>query len=206
MLRALVALSLLSSSLVFAQQEEPTQVTAVQERAYRMQHELSLGVGVLPLDPYSKGLFAQFGYTAHFTDTFAWQVARGAYSYTAKTELRSQLERDFGFLPTAFDEIQFFVGTNVVWTPIYGKVSVANKWSVHGELFLSVGGTLFKYTKVFRPGVNLGLGGRIFINRALSLRLDLSDNIVIPIGANAPTLGNVMELSLSLALNLGATE
>ncbi|MFZ5444934.1 MAG: outer membrane beta-barrel domain-containing protein [Myxococcota bacterium] len=206
MLRALVALSVLCSTLAFGQEEEVSPLAAVQERTYRMQHEFALGVGVLPIDPYTKGLFAQFGYTAHFTDTFAWNVARGGYSYSLKTELRNQLERDFGFLPTAFEEVQFFVGTDVVWTPVYGKLSIANKWDLHGEFFLYVGATLFKYTLNFRPGVNLGLGGRVFFNRALSLRLDLTDDVVIPTGAASPNLGNVMQLSLSLALNLGATE
>jgi outer membrane beta-barrel protein len=207
--RALFAATVLCATLAFGQKEEDddaTPLSAVQERTYRMQHEFSLGIGVLPVDPYSKGLFAQFGYTAHFSDTFAWQVARGAYSYAVKTELRNQLERDFGRLPTEFDEIQFFVGTNAVWTPIYGKLSVGNRWDVHGEVFLSVGATLFKFTQNFRPGVNLGLGGRVFLNRALSLRLDLADNVVIPTGAAAPNLGNVLEFSLALALNLGATE
>lgn len=207
MLRALVATSLLCSTLALAQEEEETtSLAAVQERAYRMQHEFALGVGVLPVDPYTKGLFAQFGYTAHFSDTFAWNVARGGYSYAVKTELRNQLERDFGWLPTAFEEVQFFVGSNVVWKPLYGKLSVANRWDLHGEFFLSVGGTLFKFTNSFRPGVNLGLGARVFFNRALSLRLDLTDDVVIPTGPAAPNLGNVMQVSLSLALNLGATE
>ena len=99
-----------------------------------------------------------------------------------------------------------FKETNVVRTPIYGKLSVADRWDVHGEVFLTAGATLFSYTRVFRPGVNLGLGGRVFLSRALSLRFDLADNVVIPVGASAPNLGNVMELTLSLALNLGATE
>jgi outer membrane beta-barrel protein len=191
-----------------AQREDPAPevAQAIQERAFRMQHEFALGVGALPLDPYSKGLYAQFGYTAHFSDTFAWQIARGAYSSTAKTQLRSQLERDFGILPTAFEEVQFFAGSNLQWKPLYGKLSVVDKWVVHGELHLQLGATLFKFTHAFRPGVNFGLGARVYLNKTFSLRLDVLDNVVIPIGAGPTTLTNVMETTLSIALNLGATE
>ena len=207
MLRALVVVCALVTFPALAQDvpDQPNAATAVQERAYRMMHELDVSVGVLPLDPFSKGLFAQGSYTAHFSDTFAWQVVRGAYSYTAKTELRSQLERDFGFLPTAFEQIQFFFGTDILLKPLYGKLSVMNRWVVHGEIFVIIGATIFKFTTSLRPGVNLGLGGRIFLNKTLSLRVDVTDNVVIPLGAGQ-NLTNVMAMSLSLGINIGATE
>ena len=206
-MRVFLLLCALAAARASAQEvpDLPDSVSAVQERAFRMQHEVALSVGMLPLDPFSKGLFAQGSYTAHFSDFFAWQVARGAYSYTLKTELRGQLERDFGFLPTAFEEIQFFFGSDILIKPLYGKLTVMNKVDVHGELFVILGATLFKFTTALRPGVNLGIGARIFMNRTLSLRLDITDNVDIPLGAGQ-TLTNVMAMSLSLGINIGATE
>lgn len=210
--RALVvAVGLLVPGLSNAQVEElenPGSVAAIQDRAYRMQHELGLSVGVLPLDAFTKGLYAQVGYTVHFSDTFAWTVGRGAYSYAVNTGLRDQLQRDFGVLPTNadFDAVQFFVGSDIMWTPLYGKVSVLNRSVLHGELFLLLGGTLFKFTQTFRPGVNLGGGVRLFASQWVSFRLDVTDNIVLPIGASAKSIMNVMTLTLTLAINFGATE
>lgn len=210
--RALVvAVGLLVPGLSNAQVEElenPGSVAAIQDRAYRMQHELGLSVGVLPLDAFTKGLYAQVGYTVHFTDTFAWTVGRGAYSYAVNTGLRDQLQRDFGVLPSNadFDAVQFFVGSDIMWSPLYGKVSVLNRSVLHGELFLLLGGTLFKFTQTFRPGVNLGGGVRLFASQWVSFRLDVTDNIVLPIGASAKSIMNVMTLTLTLAINFGATE
>src|SRR5687767_13524288 len=96
---AVAFVMLLSSAQAFAQAEElenPGRVSAVQERLFRMNQELSLGVGTLPLDAFYKGFGPQVTYTFHFSDTFAWQVGRGMYSYPAYTGLRQQLERDFG--------------------------------------------------------------------------------------------------------------
>lgn len=210
--RALVvAVGLLVPGLSNAQVEElenPGSVAAIQDRAYRMQHELGLSVGVLPLDAFTKGLYAQVGYTVHFTDTFAWTVGRGAYSYAVNTGLRDQLQRDFGVSPSNadFDAVQFFVGSDIMWSPLYGKVSVLNRSVLHGELFLLLGGTLFKFTQTFRPGVNLGGGVRLFASQWVSFRLDVTDNIVLPIGASAKSIMNVMTLTLTLAINFGATE
>lgn len=208
----LLAVGLLAPVAALAQElEAPGSVSAVQERWFRLQHEIDLSVGVLPLDPFSKGLYAQAGYTVHFTDAFAWQVVRGAYVYSAKTDLRTQLERDFGILPNAFEEILFFAGTDLMWTPLYGKLSVLNRWMVHGELFLMAGATVFKFTNdpglfSLRPGVSVGGGARIFVTQYFSVRLDVTDNVVVPIGAKATGIGNVVTITLNLAFNFGATE
>src|SRR4051812_18830814 len=41
--------------------ENPGSTSAIQERRYRMGHELTLGGGVLPLDAFYKGFFAELG-------------------------------------------------------------------------------------------------------------------------------------------------
>ncbi|MBL9037289.1 MAG: outer membrane beta-barrel domain-containing protein [Archangium sp.] len=208
-MRSLILMvAVMTSASAFAQADElenPGTVSAVQERAYRMQHELNLSLGVLPLDAFYKGYYAQVGYVFHFTDTFAWQVGRGAYAYAARTGLREQLERDFGVLPTAFDEVQFFVGSDLMWKPLYGKLSVMNRWVLHGEMYLLAGASVFRFTNAFRFGPNLGGGARVFINKYASIRFDLTDNIVLPTGG-ATSLINVMTITLGLGINFGGTE
>jgi outer membrane beta-barrel protein len=200
---------LLLSHTAYAQVDElenPGTVNAIQERAYRMEHEFDLSVGVLPLDAFTKNFYAQVGYTLHFTDSFAWQIGRGAYGYSANTGLREQLQRDFGVLPTAFDQIPFFVGSDLMWKPFYGKLSVLNKAVIHGEFFLLLGASVFKYTTAFRPAVNVGGGGRIFLSRYASIRLDVTDNVVLSTSGNATSVLNVMALTLSLGINFGGNE
>lgn len=204
-----VGLCLLIATPALAQLEElenPGTVSAVQKRAFKMQHEINLAAGVLPLDAFYKGIYGQVSYTAHFTDHFAWQIGRFGYSYAAKTGLREQLERDFGVLPTAFDEVQFFFGSDVMWKPFYGKLSVLNQAVWHIEAFLLLGASVFKFTNVWRPGVNVGAGARVFINKYVSLRLDVTDNVVIPVGGGSVQLTNVMTITLGLGFNFIATE
>jgi outer membrane beta-barrel protein len=188
--------------------ENPGTVSAVQERLYRMNHELTLGVGVLPADAFYKGLLGSVGYTYHFTDSFAWQVGRGGYSYNLKTGLRTQLERDFGTSPnhTAFEEeVQWMVGSDLVWSPLYGKVAVNNRSVVHFSGFLVGGASVLKLQRAdgFRPALNLGLGVRVFTSRNVSFRFDVTNNTVF---VGATRIIQVPTLQLSTALNFGATE
>lgn len=200
----LLCVSLLLPAMAFAQAEElenPGTVLAVQERAYRMNHELSLGLGVLPLDAFYKGVTAQVGYTYHFTDSFAWTVGRGMYSYNLNTGLRNQLEQQFAVLPTQFEEVQWMVGSDLVWSPLYGKSAILNRKVAWFEGFLVGGASVLKLTTGFRPAVNVGIGARFFSNRYVSFRFDATNNFVI-----TDRLLNVPTLQLSAALNFGATE
>ncbi len=191
-------------TLAVAQSEElenPGTVAAVQERAFRMNHELVLGLGALPLDAFYKGYYGHLAYAFHFSDSFAWQVIRGAYTYNVNTGLRDQLERDFGVVPTAFEEVQYFVGTDIMWSPLYGKSAVLNSSVLFSETYLLLGGSVFKLTNHFRPAVNLGLGVRLFQSKYLSFRLEGTNDFVI---SDKPF--NIITLQLEAAVNFGATE
>ncbi|RKH49117.1 outer membrane beta-barrel domain-containing protein [Corallococcus sp. AB049A] len=207
----LLSLLCLVPGLARAQAEElenPGTVSAVQDRLFRMQHELSLGVGVLPADAYYKGLIGTVGYAYHFSDTLAWQVARGTYSYNVQTSLRRQLERDFDASPVsaAFqNQVQWMVGSDLMWSPLYGKTSLLNTNVIHFEVFLLAGGTVVKVDRSdgFRPAVNLGLGVRVFSSKNVSFRLDVTNNTVF---MGASDITNVPTLQIGTAFNFGATE
>jgi outer membrane beta-barrel protein len=204
-MRALLTLCLLVPFTVLAQTSElenPGVINAVQERPYRLTHELNLAIGSLPLDAFSKSFYGQLSYIFHFTDTFAWQVGRGAYNYNVKTGLREQLEKDFNVQPTAIDEAQFFVGSDLMISPLYGKFALANKLVLHLETSLILGLSVFKYTTGgFAPAVNAGVAVRLFQNKHVSYRLDISDNVVI----FPKKVTNVLTVQLVLAVNFGSS-
>ena len=212
----LLALTAVRAEAQIEELENPGTVTAVQDRLYRMSHELTLGVGMLPLDAFYKGVFGQVSYTYHFSDSFAWQVGRGTYSYNLNTGLRSQLERDFGVQPTAFDEVNWMVGSDLIWSPMYGKMAILNEAIQHFEFYLIGGLSVLKLSLAqgntggspafqalgsFRPALNLGFGLRLFTNRAISFRLDVTNNVVA-----SQQIFNVVTVQLAAALNFGATE
>ena len=198
----LLALVLLASTAALAQTSElenPGTVSAIQDRTYRMASEFDLAVGFLPLDAFTKQVYGQVSFVYHFTDQFAWQVGRGAYGYNWSTGLKGQLEKDYGVLPTTIDVVQFFVGSDLMFTPFYGKTAVLNKAVIYAEAYVLLGVTVFKYTNAFRPAANVGGGVRVFQNKWVSYRLEVTDNVVIK---DKPE--QVLQVNLMLALNFGS--
>ena len=47
----------------------------------------------MPADPYYKGVTASVGYTAHFNDFVAWEVAQFSWSFNLDTNLKKDLKR-----------------------------------------------------------------------------------------------------------------
>ncbi len=202
---ALLAVALLIPLTAAAQELDPNSTPgALQNRAYSMSLEVNVPVvGVLPIDAFYKGYTLGAGVVVHFTDFLGWQVARGGYSFNVSTPLRDQLERDFSQLPTAFDEVSWFVGSDLMLKPFYGKSSVLNTWVVHYEAFFLVGASLLKYSVAgFAGAINLGGGLRIFQTKFLSYRIDVTDSIVI----NSRGLNQILSIQLMLGWNIGGGE
>src|SRR5438270_10909477 len=61
-------------------------------------NELSLGMGISPLDPYYTAFSLNGGYIRYFTPTLGWEVISGAYAFTVQKDLVSQLAT-FGVTP-----------------------------------------------------------------------------------------------------------
>jgi outer membrane beta-barrel protein len=189
------------AALAQSELENPGSVSAVQERTFKMAHELDLSLGMLPLDAFYKQIYGQVAYVYHFTDWLAWQVGRGAYGYNFSTGLRQQLERDFAVLPSSFEQVQWHVGSDIMFKPFYGKAAWLNRAVLHFEVYVLGGATLFKFDRALNPAVNVGGGVRFFINKYVSWRFDVTNNIVI---RDKPF--SILSVQLLLGINFGASE
>jgi outer membrane beta-barrel protein len=164
--------------------EEVDKLPAVQNRLYRNEHEFNLGIGLLPIDSYYKGVTFTGGYAWHITDIWA---VEGHFSYlkNIKTSLRDKLENNFGIPTTRFAEILYYGEAGALFKPIYGKLSLLNKTLVYGEFYLSLaaivarmnGGKKTDEHQKGKPermafGGAPGFGIRGFINRYISVRFD----------------------------------
>lgn len=209
--RLLVVATLVAAGLLAplaAQAQEAGRLLAVQQRKFRLTHELTLGGMFEPQDAFNKGLAPELAYTFHLDDSFSWEVLRGGYLAQLDTGLRQQLERDFGVVPTAFPTLQYYISSNLLWAPLYGKFALRNAQLVHVEAFLSGGAALGHFTDSFQAGPELGVGLRIFLTQLVSLRLDARDAIFIhkkQSGTGLP-INQAIFLSLGLSFGLGGAE
>lgn len=188
--------------------EETDDLPTVQNRLFRTQHEFAAGVGILPIDPFYKGMTLTGGYAWHITDLWA---VEGQYSYllTFKTGLRKDLEENFAIPPTLFDELKWYAQAGALFKPLYGKLSLFNKSLVYGELYFSVHGVVGQMEggraddenpqgkgKRFAFGGAPGFGIRGYLNEYFSLRFDFRTMIL----ASAGEVHVPLSLSLSVAV------
>ncbi|MEZ4268950.1 MAG: outer membrane beta-barrel domain-containing protein [Myxococcota bacterium] len=147
------------------------QSVVVQNRAYTLRHEIGLQVGVLPMDAFTKGVTLGGSYTLHFNQILAWEVVQFMHSFPFDTSLNDDLA-SFDLRPTPFETIDNLISTNLVFKPVYFKGSALNRSVIAGELFVVLGGAYAWFTRSKRPGVDYGVGLRIFASRLFSMRLD----------------------------------
>lgn len=143
----------------------------VQQRAFSPRHELVASGGVLPLDAFTKGITVGGSYTLHFNHLIGWEVLQGAYSFKVNTSLYDELEV-YNLRPSPFETLDWFLTSNIVYKPLYWKGAWRNEKIVRGETFFVAGGAFGGFTNSRRPGVDVGLGTRLFAGERLSLRFD----------------------------------
>ncbi len=204
-LAVLILLSLvIVPATVSAQEEEglrPYSSLVVQDRQYIQRHEITAAVGALPLDAFTKGLTVSGGYSLHFSELFAWEVAHFHYSFHVDTRLKGQLEA-LDIFPSPFEVLNYYVTSNAVFKPLYWKGSWLNDSLQHGEMLLTVGGAYGWFTRSTRPGVSLGAGVRLFSSERISFRLDMR-YLIFPDDQFFQDLSYKDEISIGLGISLG---
>lgn len=177
-----LAVSWLSAPEALAQdgsEEAAYASRAVQNRHYQGTNELSLLVGILPLDAFTKGFTLGGSYTLHISDSWAWEVAQFLHSFPFDTDLRAKLEaiEPDGLEPTPFEIVENLLTTNIVFKPVYWKGALLNDTIIHGEIMFVLGGGLGWFTRSRRVAVDYGMILRVYLARWLSVRLDVRHHI-----------------------------
>lgn len=156
--------------------EEGGQLYAVQNRKYVASHEFMIGVGTVPMDAYYKGITGTASYTYHFDDLWAWEIVSASYSLNIQTDLREELQKNWGVKPTEFPELKYFGDSNLVLKPLYGKFAFLNDSLIYGELYLTAGPAVASYVNAgISVGPNLGAGLRFYLSEYFAIRFDIRD-------------------------------
>jgi outer membrane beta-barrel protein len=180
--------------------DDTGQVEAIQNRAFHLGQEFEFSLSVLPYDAFYKAIAPEFAYTVHFSDNFGWEVVRFGYAQRFDTNLKAQL-LSFGTQSTSFEEINLFLSSDLMWSPIYAKMALANQAVIYGELYGVIGGGAYNTTQAWRAAPNIGLGGRLFLSKVVSLRLEVRESVLIE--NSAPS---VVDINLGLSVNFGSAE
>jgi outer membrane beta-barrel protein len=180
--------------------DDTGEVSAIQNRTFHLGQEFEFSISVLPYDAFYKAIAPEISYTVHFTDSFAWEAVRFGYAQRFDTNLKAQL-LSLGTEPTAFEEVNLFLSSDLVWAPLYAKMALVNKAVIYGELYGVIGGGAYNTTQAWRAAPNIGLGGRLFLTKVVSLRLEVREALLIE-----GSLPSIIDVNLGLSINFGSAE
>lgn len=176
----LLSTLLLLSSSVFAQNTKNVdaydlpQVVAVENRMYQPKSDVTLNVGLLPLDAFYKALTVGLSYNRDIGDSWSWGVINGQAAFTTDTGLKRDLIDNFAAQPQGIlDYIRYYVTTDLIYTPIYGKNLLFNQSVMRTEMSLigSAGAVNFNSGDMV-PMVGFGGQIRFFSSETFSYKLD----------------------------------
>jgi len=152
---------------------------AVQNRKYKLGGQYSAHFGYMPMDSFTKGIVLGASYTKYFSDFTGWEVINANWVIDMDTGLKEQLRKDFGAdsgdLP---DFPEWYITTNIVYTPIYNKNLFFNKSVVWGDITFVAGPGIGSFQKdKIKPLVNGGAVLRFFLNEKESIKIDVRENL-----------------------------
>jgi outer membrane beta-barrel protein len=202
-MRALVLALLFAPGVALAEEDEIDmgRIVAFEARPYRLVHEFSASLGVLPIDSFQTAITIGASYTLHLSDLWAWEAISFDYAINVDTGVEDMLASRWSIAPS-FDRanLQYLVGTHVLLTPLYGKLAVLDDDVIYADLHFGAGGGLAHYADGFRPQLSVGPGVRLFFGSIVSMRLDVAGHVV----PNAPGGTDfLVGVNLSVSTNFG---
>lgn len=201
----LVCLSVAPTVRAEDEQLDQGKVFAIQERAYRMNHEFSLSFGFLPLDAFYKMFSINGHYIVHFDDLWAWEAVHLGFSkyLSVDTGLKGELNDRWDTQPTDPEEnrIDFTLDTNLMIKPFYGKAVLFDDVVIFGETYLVFGLGAEKFETAWFPAVNVGIGLRVYLAETVSARLEVREYVHFGEG-----VGSTLVFALGFSYNAFAEE
>lgn len=184
-------------------------IRAVSRRAFLKadRFELTPHAGITANDPF----FQSWAFGArgawHFSEEFALDFG-GAYApFKVPQQIFRVLNADPEDLADDIEKVSQaqligYADAGVTFSPFYGKAALASEFVSHFDVFVSGGlAAIFDSSpEVFHPGLEVGLGGRVYLNRFLAARVDVRNYIYPATVGGDVTLGNLLLLNIGLAI------
>ncbi|HUU03927.1 MAG TPA: outer membrane beta-barrel domain-containing protein [Myxococcota bacterium] len=165
-------------------------VYAIQQRDYHMNHEFSISMAFLPLDAFYKFFAVTGHYVLHFNDLWAWEAIHFSFAkyLDLDTGLKKQMTDDWAVSATDTPKIDYFLDTNLMIKPTYGKVALFDTWVVHLESYFVIGIGAEKFQTAWFPSANLGVGLRVYLSNTISLRFEAREYVYLQEGSVDSTI------------------
>jgi outer membrane beta-barrel protein len=152
---------------------EESELQIVQNRKYSKKEKFELGVygGIIATDPFLsvKNVGGSLGF--HFTESFGLNVLYWKAVVNPSSAL-TQFEAQSGNT-TNTNKPEGFYGGELLWSPIYGKLSLVGKAILYFDMRFMLGAGMTKTESGSYMMPFLGLGQQIYLGKTAALKLDV---------------------------------
>jgi outer membrane beta-barrel protein len=191
------------------------EIKVIQKREFEKngKWELTAGGGIVPNDEFTFYGLAMLKAGYHLSESLAIE-AQYSENFKKDTELKSELE-SIPELPITnvpvYEQLQRNVTLNVMWAPIYGKISFLGSKLTHFDTYLTlgIGFMMNKYRKEGNPDLqdkndpaaNVGIGFRWFITDKVNIRTEYRQHFFKK--ATIPGVGSGLSMPAEITLGVG---
>ncbi len=137
--------------------------------------QIYAGGGTTTNSPWflNMGLKVNLGY--HFTESFGVELS-GLFLSNSEREVAKEIRDNNLLQPEKFINTKSYVGVDLVWAPIYGKLTMLNKHIIPFDMYFSAGGgtSSTNSQEGSVPTLHVGVGQIFAINKSMAFRWDYS--------------------------------
>ncbi len=179
-------------------------IRAVSRRSFLKtgRFELTPHSGFSLSDPFIRSWVAGARGSWHFTEEFALDFGGAGAFFQQQLDIFRVLNVEPDDVTESIDAafgqntLVGYADVGITFSPFYGKVALASELVGHFDIFLSAGAAAVVDGAGFYPGLELGLGSRLYLTRWLAARVDVRNYAYA-------TFGNTVEIANLVMLNFG---
>jgi outer membrane beta-barrel protein len=138
-------------------------------------HELTVQGGYYVSDLLDGTFIVGAAYTYHMTEDAGIEASFG-YSQV-RSSVAAELERNKGVMVLPKEDRVYHVFTDLVWSPVHGKLRVFADSIVHFDIHGAVGVGIIDNATSLGVAGQFGVGTKIFLSKSWAIRLDVRDQL-----------------------------
>lgn len=162
------------------------------------------GLGTTTNTPWFLNYGAKLNLAYHFTETVGLELS-GMFLASSEREVAKEIRDNNGLKPEQFIYTTGYYGLDLMWAPIYGKLSNLDGGIVPFDMYFSLGGGTSKTNSSEGdvPTLHVGTGQIFAITKAIAFRWDYSLNIfqATPVAGGSAAKGSYNDLILTAGVS-----
>ncbi|MBI4818071.1 MAG: outer membrane beta-barrel domain-containing protein [Deltaproteobacteria bacterium] len=150
-------------------------------------------------DPFYQHLLVGAAVGYHFADSLSFEARGGVAIASLKQSVIRLVRVEEGALFQNPPELKFHADADLLWAPVYGKISLFGESILHFDTYVTAGAGVFGTDLAAAPAINVGFGQRYFISDWLVARVEIRDYAFVEDRNNRSSLQNLLVLGFAVS-------